>query len=83
MSQGPEWHREQSEYNKRFYEWLQASRPDHADWRATALFYSALHGVNYWFVAKAGLDPGSNFVRDRRAKEEMPRVFDDYDGLYS
>ena len=46
-----EWYREQSEYNRRFYEWLHKVRPrDAHDWKVVALFYSALHRVNYWFA---------------------------------
>ena len=43
-----EWYREQSKHNKEFYEWLHRVRPSDAhDWKVNALFYSALHRVNY------------------------------------
>ena len=48
MTPPVEWYREQSDYNRRFYEWLHAARPDDAnDWKVAALFYSGLHRVNY------------------------------------
>ena len=50
-----EWYREQSEHNRRFYEWLQPVRPDDVhDWKIVALFYSELHRVNYRSARETG-----------------------------
>ena len=51
MTPATEWYREQSEYNRRFYEWLQAVRPnDVHDWKMAVLFDSGLHRANYRFA---------------------------------
>ena len=43
-----EWYREQSEHNRAFYELVQATWPDKFhNWKVNALFYSALHRINY------------------------------------
>ena len=78
-----EWYREQSEYNRRFYEWLQAVRPnDVHDWKVVALFYSELHRVNYWFARATGRAPKSHFGRNLRVGRELPRTRKDYRELY-
>ena len=78
-----EWYREQSKYNRRFYEWLQAVRPhDVHDWKIVALFYSELHRVNYWFAKDTGRAPDNHFERNRRVWREQPRVRKDYGDLY-
>ena len=60
-----EWYREQSKYNRRFYEWLQAVRPDDVhDWKIAALFYSVLHRVNYRFAKETGRAPKNHFERN-------------------
>ena len=79
-----EWYREQSEYNRRFYERLQAAWPDDLhDWKVAALFYSALHRVNYLFVRETGRAPGSHLERNRRVRRKLPRVRVDYGDLYT
>ena len=83
MSPPAEWYRRQSEYNKHFYEWLHASRPDDAnDWKVAALFYSGLHRVNYRFAKQEGEAPRSHVERNRRARRELPQVSDDCRSLY-
>ena len=83
MTQGIEWYREQSEYNRRIYEWLQATRPDDAhDWKVAALFYSALHRINYEFARRTGRVPRCHAERNRRARRDLPGVFGDYRDLY-
>ena len=83
MNPPAEWYRRQSEYNKRFYEWLHASRPDDAnDWKVAALFYSGLHRVNYRFAKQEGRAPKSHVERNRRTRRELPQVSDDYRSLY-
>ena len=78
-----EWYREQSEYNRRFYERLQAAWPDHThDWKITALFYSGLHRANYHFVKLTGRAPGSHFERNQRIRRELPQVRSNYMDLY-
>ena len=78
-----EWYREQSEYNRRFYERLQAAWPDDLhDWKVAALFYSALHRVNCHFVRLTGRAPGNHFERNQRVEKEMPEVFKTYRNLY-
>ena len=83
MSQGAEWHRRQSEYNRRVYEWLHESRPDPTDWKVTTLFYSALHRINYWFAVQTKKVPESHAERNRRVENELPTMFDDYRDLYT
>ena len=79
-----EWYRAQSEYNEQFYEWLHAARPKDAhDWKVTALFYSALHRVNYRFAKDTGRAPKSHAERNGRVRREMPRVRGDYMDLYA
>lgn len=83
MTQGADWYKEQSEYNRRFYEWLHAAHPGDAhDWKVVALFYSSLHLVNYWFVVQTGRVPRNHFEKNRRTEGELPQVFDDYNDLY-
>ena len=83
MTPTTEWYREQSEYNRRFYEWLQAVRPHDAhDWKVVALFYSELHRVNYRFAKRTGRVPRRHFDRNRRVERELPQVFMDYRDLY-
>ena len=78
-----EWYREQSEYNRRFYEWLHKARPGDAhDWKVIALFYSELHRVNYWFAKKSEQAPRNHFNRNRRVEGDLPHVFNDYNDLY-
>ena len=83
MSQGTEWYRQQSEYNKRVYEWLHESRPDLTDWKVTTLFYSALHRANHWFAVQTGTVPSNHAERNLRVKYEMPPAFNDYRDLYT
>ena len=45
-----EWYREQSEHNRRVYERLVADYDGMSDRKINALFYSALHRVNYRFA---------------------------------
>ena len=83
MNPPVEWYREQSDYNRRFYEWLHGARPDDAnDWKVAALFYSGLHRVNYRFARRDGRAPENHFERNRRVERELPQVFDDYKPLY-
>ena len=78
-----EWYREQSEHNRGIYELLQAACPDGAhDWKVTALFYSALHRINYWLLMQTGRAPGSHFKRNQRVESTLPQVFGDYNDLY-
>ena len=73
----------QCEYNRRFYEWLHKVRPGDAhDWKVSALFYSELHRVNYWFVKETGRAPENHFERNRRVERELPHVFKDYRDLH-
>ena len=75
--------REQSEYNRRFYEWLHKTRPrDVHDWKVSALFYSELHRVNYWFARETGRAPESHIERNRRVARELPQAHKDYKKLY-
>lgn len=82
MNPTPEWYMRQSEYNRHFYEWLHAHRSDLLDWKVTALFYSALHRVNYWFITRTGRVPKNHLVRNRRVENELPQVFNVYRDLY-
>ena len=78
-----EWHREESEDSRRFYELVQATWPDkYHGWKVNALFYSALHRINHWLVRQMGRAPGNHAERNRRVKGELPLVLDDYNGLY-
>lgn len=78
-----EWYREQSKYNKQFYEWLHRVRPSDAhDWKVNVLFYSALHRVNYWFAKNTGRAPRNHTERNLRVRRELPQVFKDYRDLY-
>ena len=78
-----EWYREQSEYNRRVYERLVADYDDLADWKVNALFYSALHRVNYRFAKETGRAPGSHIDRNSRVRHEMSHIFYDYKELYT
>ena len=83
MSPPVEWYRKQSECNRRFYEWLHASRPDDANgWKVAALLYSGLHRVNCRFAGQEGEAPKSHVERNRRVERDLPQVFDDYKPLY-
>ena len=82
MSIDVEWFRQQSEYNKRVYERLQADHRDMADWKVTVLFYSGLHRINYWLGTQTGRVPSSHVERKRRVKSELPRAIYDYNSLY-
>ena len=84
MTPTAEWHREQSEYNERFYDRLQAAWPGDAhDWKVSARFYSALHRINYRFARATGRAPESHAERNRRVRRELPRVRGDYMDLYT
>ena len=78
-----EWYREQSEYNRRVYERLVADYDGMADWKVNALFYSALHRVNYRFAKETGRAPGNHLERNRRVRHELFYIFDDYKELYT
>ena len=78
-----EWYREESEQNRRFYELLQATWPDKFhNWKVNALFYSALHRINYWLVRQTGRAPRNHAERNRRVEGELPQVLGDYNDLY-
>ena len=78
-----EWYKEESEQNRRFYELLQATWPDKFhNWKVNALFYSALHMINYWLVRQTGRAPRNHIERKRRVRGELPQVFKDYRDLY-
>ncbi len=47
-----------------------------------ALFYSALHRINYWLVMQTGWAPRNHAERNRRVRGEMPQVRVDYGDLY-
>ena len=79
-----EWYREQSEHNRRLYEILQAAWPDDFhDWKVIALFYSALHRINYWLVKQTGRAPKNHFRRNQQVKHELPTVFRNYRDLFT
>ena len=79
-----EWYREESEQNRRFYELVQATWPDKFhNWKVNALFYSALHRINYWLVRETGRAPRNHAERNRRVEGELPQVFGDYIDLYA
>ena len=78
-----EWFREQSEYNKKFYERLHANRHDLSDWKVILLFYSALHRVNYWFDTRTGRVPDNHAEGNRRVRNELPQVRNEYGNLYA
>ena len=82
MTEDAEWYKAQSEYNRRVYERLVADYDDMADWKVVALFYSALHRVNYWFVVRTGRAPDNHTKRNRSVRREMQEVFVDYRDLY-
>lgn len=83
MTPPVEWYREQSDYNRRFYEWLHAARPDDAnDWKVAALFYSGLHRANCRFARREGKAPENHFERNRPVKRELPQVFEVCKPLY-
>ena len=82
MNPAPERHMRQCEHNRRSYERLYTHRPDLIDRKVTALFYSALHRVNYWLIARAGQAPKSHFIRNRRVENELPQVFNVYRDLF-
>lgn len=83
MNQGLGWYRGQSGHNREHYEWLHKALPsDAADWKVVALFYSALHRVNYHLFERTGKHPKNHAERNRRVEAEMPLVFDDYRDLY-
>ena len=64
-----EWYREQCEYNRRFYEWFHKVRQGDAhDWKVSALLYSELHRVNYWFAKETGRAPENHFERNRGSR---------------
>ena len=48
----------------------------------SALFYSALHRINYWLVMQTGQAPRNHAERNRRVEGELPLVLDDYNDLY-
>ena len=81
MTQKREWCRRQSEHSRRFYERIAAGYDDLADWKATALFRSALHRASYWLDALTGRAPKSHSERNRRVGRELPTVSDDYRAL--
>ena len=79
-----EWYRAQSEYNEQFCERVHVARPKDAhDWKVNALFYSALHRVNYRLAKDTGRAPESHAERNRRVRRELPRVRGDYMDLYA
>ena len=78
MSQEAEWLRRQGEYNRRVYGRPEADHDDLAGWKATVLFYSALHRVNYWFDARTGQVPKNHYERNRRVEDKPPAVFGGY-----
>ena len=82
MRQNPERHREQSEHNRCFYEYLDANLSGYVDWKVNALFYSALHRINYWFAVQTGQAPESHSARNRRVRHELPHLFKDYRDLF-
>ena len=75
MSQDAEWHRRQSEYNRRVSEWMDESRPNPADWKAAVLFYPALHRANYWFDARTERVRAT--LSGTVGRERTTHVFDD------
>ena len=78
-----EWYKKQSDYNRRFYEWLHKVRPrDMHDWKVNALLYSGLHRAKYQLVKQTRRAPETHAERNRRVRHELPRVFDDYRDLY-
>ena len=79
-----EQYRDQSGHNRHFYGWLHEARPNDAnDWKVTALFYSALHSINYELAKRTGRAPKSHAERNRRIRRELPRVRKDYADLYA
>ena len=68
-------------YNRRAYEWIDESRPNSSGWKAAALLYSALHGANHSFAVQTERGPENRAGRNRRARREPPRIFDDYRDL--
>ena len=68
------WYRQQSEYNRRVYERIHADHDDLADWKTTALFYSALHRINYFLAKRTGRAPDSHAARNRRVGRELASV---------
>ena len=78
-----EWYGERSEHNRRFYEWLHKARTrDAHDWKVVALFYSALHRIDYRFARETGRAPRNHFERNRLVEGDLPQVFEYYRDLY-
>lgn len=82
MNRETEWFRQQSEYNRRVYERLDANHDDLADWKVTVIFYSALHRINYWLAVRTGQSPKNHFERKEMVEQELPQVRKDYKSLY-
>ena len=51
MAPSQKCHKEKSEGNYQFYDFIQSNTTDFKGWEATILFYSALHCVNHFFAS--------------------------------
>lgn len=54
-----------------------------ADWKINVIFYSGLHGINYWFDKNTGRAPESHLERNRQVQRELSHVFVYYKELYT
>ena len=52
------------------------------DWKIVALFYSALHRIDYRFARETGRASRNHFERNRLVEGDLPQVFEYYRDLY-
>jgi len=72
-------HRRQAEHNKQFLDWLDLDVTKYLDWTVTAIFYTALHLVE-WLLATKGLHSDSHANRHQAMSRvsELKRIYPDY-----
>jgi hypothetical protein len=77
-------HLTQAEHNERFYHLVMALETPYYDWATVALFYAALHYIDAWFGAQAGLHPRGHQARNSlvRMTAQLREVESHYGQLF-
>jgi len=72
-------HRHQAEHNRQFLDWLDLDVTTYLDWAVTAMFYTAVHLVE-WLLATKGLhsDTHDNRHQAMGRVSELKPIYADY-----
>ena len=77
------WYYEQYTHNKKLADQvLHSTWPEYDDWSITSMFYSALHLINAYCLARDIPLPNSHHARKEIVKNRLPQIREEYENLF-